>query len=81
MRPFRTTVDVTSRVPSPDEHEQQINDYADLLATLTAQVRHETTLAAGEVLILDNYRCLHGARDHEGTRTTHVLRCKPDEAW
>jgi len=64
-----------------EEHERQINDYADLLATLTAQVQHETTLAAGEVLILDNYRCLHGVRAHEGTRTTHVLRCKSDEAW
>lgn len=64
-----------------DEHEKQINAYADLLATLTAQVRDETTLAAGEVLIIDNYRCLHGVQAHHGTRTTHVLRCKSVDAW
>ncbi len=64
-----------------EEHEQQIKAYADLLATLTAQVRNDTTLAAGEVLVLDNYRCLHGVRAHDGSRTTHVLRCKSDDAW
>lgn len=63
------------------EHEQQLNAYADVLATLTAQVRKETMLAAGEVLVLDNYRCLHGVRTHHGTRTIHVLRCKSDNAW
>ncbi len=64
-----------------DEHQKQINAYADLLATLTAQIRLQTTLAAGEVLILDNYRCLHGVRAHTGTRTTHVLRCQSVDAW
>lgn len=64
-----------------EEHEQQINAYADLLATLTAQARTDTTLDAGEVLVLDNYRCLHGVRAHDGIRTTHVLRCKSDGAW
>lgn len=64
-----------------EEHEQQINTYADLLATLTAQIRQDTTLAAGEVLVLDNYRCLHGVRTHHGIRTTYVLRCKSADAW
>ncbi|MGH3902028.1 MAG: TauD/TfdA family dioxygenase [Pseudonocardiaceae bacterium] len=64
-----------------DEHEKQLNAYADLLATLTAQIRDETTLAAGELMVLDNYRCLHGVRAHDGARTTHVLRCKSVDAW
>lgn len=64
-----------------DTHDKQLNAYADLLATLTAQIRHQTTLAAGELLVLDNYRCLHGVRAHDSTRTTHVLRCKSVDAW
>jgi len=45
-----------------------------------AQIRYDTALAAGEVLVIDNYRCLHGVRDHEGTRTSYVLRCKSNDA-
>ena len=63
-----------------DEHERLIQIYVDVLATLAAQVREDTTLAAGEVLVIDNYRCLHGVRDHEGTRKSYVLRCKSSDA-
>ncbi|MGH3696948.1 MAG: TauD/TfdA family dioxygenase [Pseudonocardiaceae bacterium] len=62
-----------------DEHERLIASYADVIAAADAQVRADTTLAAGEILILDNYRCLHGVRAHEGRRTTHVLRCKSED--
>ncbi len=63
-----------------DEHERLIQAYVDVLATLAAQIREDTTLAAGEVLVVDNYRCLHGVREHEGTRTSYVLRCKSADA-
>lgn len=36
-----------------------------------------TCLAADEILVFDNYRCPHGARAHEGTRMTNVLRSSP----
>lgn len=63
-----------------DEHQTMIDAYADVLATAAAQVRADTTLVAGEVLVLDNYRCLHGVRAHVGPRTTHVLRCRSKDA-
>lgn len=62
-----------------DEHERLIAAYTDLIMTVAAHVRGDTTLVAGEILILDNYRCLHGVRAHDGTRTTHVLRCKSQD--
>ncbi|MGH3934816.1 MAG: hypothetical protein ACRDS1_07565 [Pseudonocardiaceae bacterium] len=70
--------------PAPREtqweaHERLIAAYADVITTVAAQVRGDTTLAAGEILVLDNYRCLHGVRAHEGSRTTYVLRCKSQD--
>lgn len=62
------------------EHERLIADYRDVIETVTAQVQGVTVLAEGEVLALDNYRCLHGVRAHAGTRTTYVLRCKSQDA-
>ncbi len=62
-----------------DEHERLIATYADVITTVAAQVRGDTTLAAGEILVLDNYRCLHGVRAHGGRRTVHVLRCKSQD--
>ncbi|MGH3769701.1 MAG: TauD/TfdA family dioxygenase [Pseudonocardiaceae bacterium] len=63
-----------------EEHARTIAAYADVITTVGTQVRGDTTLAAGEVLVLDNYRCLHGVRAHEGRRTVHVLRCKSQDA-
>ncbi|MGH3565562.1 MAG: TauD/TfdA family dioxygenase [Pseudonocardia sp.] len=63
-----------------NEHQRMIDAYADVLATAAAQVRADTALAAGEILVLDNYRCLHGVRAHVGPRTTHVLRCRSTDA-
>lgn len=62
-----------------DEHERLIATYAEVITAAAAVIRADTTLAAGEVLVLDNYRCLHGVRAHEGRRTTHVLRCKSQD--
>lgn len=62
------------------EHDELIQTYVDLCATLAAQIRNDTTLAPGEVLFVDNYRCLHGVRDHEDRRTTYILRCTSKDA-
>lgn len=62
--------------PLWEEHDTHLQDYVDVCATLEAQAGRGTILEAGEVLIVDNYRCLHGIRDHEGARTTSVLRCQ-----
>jgi len=62
------------------EHERLIESYVDVCATLAAQIRDDTTLAAGEVLVIDNYRCLHGVRGHEGRRRSYVLRCTSSQA-
>lgn len=63
-----------------DEHQRLIDAYDAVLAGVAEHVRDDTVLQAGEVLVLDNYRCLHSARTHEGCRTVHVLRCKSSDA-
>ncbi len=62
-----------------ETHGRLLGRYADLLATLAAQAP-DTLLAPGEILMLDNYRCPHGIRAHEGYRRTRVLRCKSADA-
>lgn len=64
-----------------DEHQRLPGEYTSVLATLTARAGTGTALAAGEVLVLDNYRCLHGVRAHRGARSVYVLRCKSDDVW
>jgi gamma-butyrobetaine dioxygenase len=68
------------REPQWEEHEKLIAAYWDVITTLTAHVRGGTCLAAGEILILDNYRCLHGVGANQGRRSVHVLRCKSQDA-
>lgn len=63
-----------------DEHQRLIHAYEDVLASVASQVQGDTVLAAGDVLVLDNYRCLHGVRPHDGSRSTHVLRCRSADA-
>lgn len=63
-----------------DEHQRMIDAYEEVLTSVAAQVRDDTILAPGDVLVLDNYRCLHSVRPHEGPRTSHVLRCKSADA-
>jgi gamma-butyrobetaine dioxygenase len=62
------------------EHERFIQTWVEVLETLAAEICADTTLQSGEVLVVDNYRCLHGVREHEGRRTTYVLRCKTEDA-
>lgn len=63
-----------------EEHQTLINAYDTVLADIAEHVQGDTILAEGEMLVLDNYRCLHSARPHEGSRTVHILRCKSSDA-
>lgn len=68
------------RVPEWDEHLARIEEYADLLATaFDAAPRFQ--LEAGDLLVLDNYRFLHGRDAFSGSRTLHVLSVRTTEAF
>ncbi len=55
-----------------DEHERMLELYADVWTTLTAGAPR-FTLATGEILFVDNYRCLHGVDAYETRRIMHSL--------
>lgn len=63
-----------------EEHQAMLKHYSGLLRELGTRASH-TLAEAGELVVLDNYRCAHGVRAHEGPRATNVLSCKSDEAW
>lgn len=62
-----------------DDHQRMLDAYTDVLTALTAAAP-DSRLEPGEIQLLDNYRCPHGVRAHDGQRRTHVLRCKSAEA-
>lgn len=63
------------RDPQAEQHQHHLDAYAAELDAVTASTEQDTLLQAGEILFLDNYRCLHGVRAHDGPRTVHVGRC------
>ncbi|MEQ3552194.1 TauD/TfdA family dioxygenase [Pseudonocardia nematodicida] len=68
------------REPQFDEHLARIEEYADLLAT-AFEVAPRFRLDAGDLLILDNYRFLHGRDAFTGSRALHVLSVRTTEAF
>lgn len=68
------------REPDAEQHQHWLDTYAGVLAALAAPSHRDTTLLAGELLFLDNYRCLHGVRAHAGARTVHVGRVSSQDA-
>lgn len=60
------------RDPERDEHERHLEQWADVLATATAHAPR-FLLRGGEVLVMDNYRMLHGHDAFVGRRTMSVL--------
>lgn len=68
------------RDPDADRHRQLIEAYRDVVAAAAAPQGRDTALRAGEVLVLDNYRCLHGVRAHQGPRTMQVGRARSADA-
>jgi gamma-butyrobetaine dioxygenase len=68
------------RVPEWDEHLARIEEYADLLAT-ASEAAPRFRMDSGDLLILDNYRFLHGRDAFSGSRTLHVLSVRTTEAF
>lgn len=68
------------REPQWDEHLGRIEEYADLLAT-AFEAAPRFRLDAGDLLILDNYRFLHGRDAFTGSRALHVLSVRTTEAF
>ncbi|MBC3194649.1 TauD/TfdA family dioxygenase [Pseudonocardia sp. C8] len=68
------------RVPEWDEHLARIEEYADLLAT-AFEAAPRFRMEAGDLLVLDNYRFLHGRDAFRGSRTLHVLSVRTVDAF
>ena len=68
------------REPRWDEHAAFLDEYADVLATAHASVER-FPLAAGDLLVLDNYRFLHGRDAYRGPRRLHVLTARTTDAF
>lgn len=68
------------REPRWDEHVAHLDDYADVLAT-AQECAARFRLEAGELLVLDNYRFLHGRDAFSGPRRMHVLTVRTTDAF
>lgn len=68
------------REPRAAQHQVRLDEYADLLATAMAGAPR-FRLAAGDLLVLDNYRFLHGRDGYTGDRTLHVLTVRSTDAF
>jgi gamma-butyrobetaine dioxygenase len=64
-----------------DEHVELIARWDRVLDEARAAVTRSTRLGEGEILLLDNYRCLHGVTPHSGPRTTYVARATTADVW
>lgn len=53
--------------------------FADLRATLAASAPR-VCLRAGEILVVDNYRCWHGRDAHDGRRLVYITTVKTVDA-
>ncbi|MEJ8279742.1 TauD/TfdA family dioxygenase [Pseudonocardia spirodelae] len=68
------------REPEWDAHLAHVEEYADLLAT-AFEAAPRFRLEAGDLLVLDNYRFLHGRDAFTGRRELHVLSVRTTEAF
>ena len=68
------------RVPEWDEHLARIEEYADLLAT-AFDAAPRFRMEADDLLVLDNYRFLHGRDAFSGSRALHVLSVRTTDAF
>lgn len=67
------------RDPDADRITRMRARYAELAAAAFAAAPR-TTLAEGEILLVDNYRCWHGRDPHQGDRLVHILTLRTDQA-
>jgi gamma-butyrobetaine dioxygenase len=68
------------REPRWDEHLAFLEEYADVLAT-AQDCAAAFRMDAGDLLVLDNYRYLHGRDAYRGERKLHVLTVRTTEAF
>lgn len=68
------------REPRWDAHLAHLEEYADVLAT-AQECAARFRLEAGEVLVLDNYRFLHGRDAFAGERRMHVMTVRTTDAF
>lgn len=71
--------------PAPQEpdaaaHSRMLRTYADVL-TATAAAAPRFRLAAGEILVVDNYRMIHGRDGFRGQRSMCILTVRSSDAW
>lgn len=75
----------TSAAPAPQEsrtaeHARLLQSYADVLAAAAAAAPR-ILLQAGELLMIDNYRVLHGRSGFRGRREMCILTVLSSDAW
>ena len=68
------------REPRWDAHLAHLEDYADVLAT-AQETAPRFRLEQGELLVLDNYRYLHGRDAFSGERLLHVMTVRTVDAF
>lgn len=68
------------RSPGYDAAADLISEFRDVAATAAAAVPR-FTLEAGDVLMLDNYRCWHGREGFTGMRRLYVQTVQSDDAY
>lgn len=68
------------REPYWDTHLAHIESYADVLAT-AFEAAPRFRLESGDLLVLDNYRFLHGRDAFTGSRELHVLSVRTTDAF
>ncbi|MBW0117364.1 TauD/TfdA family dioxygenase [Pseudonocardia abyssalis] len=68
------------REPRWDAHLAHLDEYADVLAT-AQECAARFRLEAGELLVLDNYRFVHGRDAFAGERTMHVMTVRSTGAF
>ena len=68
------------RAPDWDVHLAFLDEYADVLATAQG-CGERFRLGAGDLLVLDSYRFLHGREAFRGERRLHVLTVRTTAAF
>jgi gamma-butyrobetaine dioxygenase len=66
--------------PQAAEHARLLQSYADVL-TAAAAAAPRFRLESGELLVVDNYRMLHGRDGFRGRREMSILSVLSSDAW
>ena len=75
-----STAEPAPQEPQADEHRAMLRTYADVLSAAAAAAPR-FRLETGEILVVDNYRMMHGRDGFRGRRSLCVLTVQSAEAW